>query len=84
MAPLMPSIEQDLNISHSAAGSLFLLISFGYLTSLIGSGFVSSRFTHHKTILISYVILGIALLAVAQMAWLGALFPRRLQYLDSW
>ena len=84
MAPLTPSTEQDLNISHYEAGSLFLLIPMGYLTSLIGSGFVSSRFTHHKTILISYVILGIALLAVAQMAWLGALFPRRLQYLDSW
>jgi NNP family nitrate/nitrite transporter-like MFS transporter len=84
MAPLMPSIEQDLNISHSAAGSLFLLISIGYLTSLMGSRFISSRLTHRKTIFISSVILGIALLAVAQMAWLGALFPRRLQYLDSW
>ena len=43
LAPLMPAIEKDLGISHGEAGSLFLLISAGYFTALLGSGFFSSR-----------------------------------------
>jgi len=41
-APLMPSIENDLGLDHTEAGSIFLLISLGYFISLLGSGFVSS------------------------------------------
>ena len=65
LAPLMPTIEMDLGIGHAEAGSLFLLISLGYFTSLMGSGFFSSRFTHKKTIIFSSMFLGIALLAVS-------------------
>jgi NNP family nitrate/nitrite transporter-like MFS transporter len=63
LAPLMPTIEMDLGIGHTEAGSLFLLISLGYFTSLMGSGFFSSRFTHRKTIIFSSMFLGITLLA---------------------
>lgn len=73
MAPLMPTIEQDLNITHSQAGSLFLLITLGYFPSLVGSGFISSNLTHHKTIFISSAVLGIALLLVAQCRSLWAI-----------
>ena len=65
LAPLMPTIEMDLGIGHAEAGSLFLLISLGYFTSLMGSGFFSSRFTHKKTIIFSSMFLGITLLAVS-------------------
>ena len=65
LAPLMPTIELDLGISHGEAGSLFLLISFGYFTSLIGSGFFSSWFTHRTTIIVSSMFLGITLLGVS-------------------
>jgi len=65
LAPLMPTIEMDLGIGHAEAGSLFLLISLGYFTSLIGSGFFSSQFTHRKTIIFSSMFLGITLLAVS-------------------
>jgi NNP family nitrate/nitrite transporter-like MFS transporter len=65
LAPLMPTIELDLGISHAEAGSLFLLISLGYFTSLMGSGFFSSQFTHRKTIIFSSMFLGITLLAVS-------------------
>ena len=65
LAPLMPTIEMDLGIGHAEAGSLFLLISLGYFTSLMGSGFFSSRFTHRKTIIFSSILLGITLLAVS-------------------
>jgi NNP family nitrate/nitrite transporter-like MFS transporter len=65
LAPLMPTIELDLGISHAEAGSLFLLISLGYFASLLGSGFFSARFTHRKTIIFSSIFLGITLLAVS-------------------
>jgi len=65
LAPLMPTIEKDLEIGHAEAGSLFFLISLGYFTSLMGSGFISSRFTHRKTIILSSVVLGVALLGVS-------------------
>jgi len=65
LAPLMPTIEMDLKISHAEAGSLFLLISLGYFTSLMGSGFFSSRFTHRKTIIFSSMFLSITLIAVS-------------------
>lgn len=65
LAPLMPTIELDLGIGHAEAGSLFFLISLGYFTSLMGSGFFSSWFTHRKTIIFSSMVLGIILLAVS-------------------
>ena len=65
LAPLMPAIEKDLGISHGEAGSLFLLISAGYFTSLIGSGFVSSRLLHKRTIIVSATAVGLALSAIA-------------------
>lgn len=73
LAPLMPTIEQDLNISHSEAGSLFLLISIGYFPSIMGSGFISSRLTHRKTIALSSFALGIALIIVSQCRSLWAI-----------
>lgn len=65
LAPLMPAIERDLGIGHTEAGSLFLLISFGYFTSLVGSGFISSRLNHRNTIILSSTILGAALIGVS-------------------
>jgi NNP family nitrate/nitrite transporter-like MFS transporter len=71
LAPLLPAIETDLHIGHGEAGALFLLISLGYFGGLLGSGFVSSRFTHRSTIIISSVAIGGALLAISlsQTLW---------------
>lgn len=55
----------DLNLTHSDAGALFLMISLGYFITLIGSGFVSSRFNHKRTIIISNTALGFALIATS-------------------
>jgi len=65
LAPLLPTIEQDLGISHGEAGSLFLLISVGYFVALLASGFVSARILHRRTIVLSAVALGIALYLTA-------------------
>ncbi|MFC1884574.1 nitrate/nitrite transporter [Thermodesulfobacteriota bacterium] len=67
LAPLLPAIETELGISHGEAGSLFLLISAGYFVSLLCSGFVSSRLTHRKTIALSAISLGTAMLTIASM-----------------
>ena len=65
LAPLLPTVEKDLGISHGEAGSLFLLISIGYFAALLASGFVSSRILHRRTIVLSAVFLGIALYLTA-------------------
>lgn len=65
LAPLMPTLEKDLGMSHGEAGSLFLLISSGYFITLLGSGFFSSRLLHRKTIILSATAVGIALLGIA-------------------
>ncbi len=61
----MPTLEKDLGISHGEAGSLFLLISLGYLISLLGAGFLSSRLTHRRTIILSATAVGVALMGVS-------------------
>ncbi|MGD2186294.1 MAG: MFS transporter [Desulfobacterales bacterium] len=64
-APLAPKIEIDLNLSHADAGALFLAISLGYFITLSGSGLVSSRLNHKRTIIISNTALGFALIGTS-------------------
>jgi len=65
-APLLPELEQRLGLSHGQAGLFFLLISCGYFLFLLGSGFVSARIGHKKTILASItgILLALALISV--------------------
>jgi len=65
LSPLMPLIEKDLGIGHDEAGSIFLLMYFGYCTGLLASGFVSSRLSHRKTIFLSSIAVGLALLILS-------------------
>lgn len=64
-SPLMPTIEADLSLTHSDAGLLFLLISFGYFIGMLGSGFVSAAITHKKTISLSAMAVGLTLLPIS-------------------
>ena len=64
-APLLPSIETDLGLAHAEAGSFFLATSMGYFISLLGSGFLSCRLTHRKTIVLSALFVGVALLGLS-------------------
>jgi NNP family nitrate/nitrite transporter-like MFS transporter len=65
LSPLLPTIENELGISHSQAGFFFFLISAGYLFGLLGSGFFASRATHKLTIIVSSAGVGMALIAIA-------------------
>ena len=71
-SPLLPTIEKDLAISHGQAGFFFFLISAGYLSGLLSSGFLSSRTTHRLTILVSGTGVGLALfvLSASNNLWL--------------
>jgi NNP family nitrate/nitrite transporter-like MFS transporter len=73
IAPLMPVIEENLGLSHSQAGSLFLLITVGYILTVTASGFVSSRLNHRKTILLSAFLVGLALLFISLVQSLWAI-----------
>jgi NNP family nitrate/nitrite transporter-like MFS transporter len=64
-SPLMPTIEVDLSLTHSDAGLLFLLISFGYFMGMLGSGFLSAAVTHNKTISLSAITVGLTLLPIS-------------------
>ena len=59
--PLLVPIERDLGLSHTGAGSLFFLITAGYMLGLIFSGYVSQRFSHPRTIAFSCISCGIVL-----------------------
>ena len=65
LSPLLPTVEKDLKIGHDEAGTLFFMISLGYCIGLLFSGFISSRLTHRKTILLSAIALGGALMMVS-------------------
>ena len=65
--PLLVPIEKDLGISHTGAGSLFFLITVGYMLGLIFSGYVSQRFSHPRTIAFSCISCG-AVLAGATLS----------------
>ncbi len=65
LAPLLPRVESDLGLSHVEAGSLFFMISLGYFSTLLASGFIASRLTHRRTIIYSNLAVGLALLFTA-------------------
>ena len=64
-SPLLPRIERDLGISHTGAGALFLFVMAGYCLGVLASGYLSARFDHQKTITLSSLSCGIALMAAS-------------------
>ncbi len=65
IAPMMPTMEEDLSLDHAQAGLLFLLIALGYCLALMGSGYFSSRLTHRRTIILSTAAVGLACCATS-------------------
>lgn len=61
-APLMPAVEEDLGIGHAQAGSLFLMMSLGYMIAPLCSGLISSRIHHRGTLTLSAWMVGLALI----------------------
>ncbi len=61
-APLLPTIEKSLAISHTKSGSFFFFITLGYCVSMLFSGFVNARISHKGTIVLSGTGIGLILL----------------------
>ena len=60
--PLLPAIEKDLGISHTAAGSLFIYLTIGYFIGVFVSGYLSFKINHQKTIVLSSFACGLSLI----------------------
>ncbi len=73
LAPLMPVIENTMGINNSQAGIIFLILSVGYFISLMGSGLVSSRINHRRTITLAATGAGVALLCISSSHFLWPL-----------
>jgi len=65
LSPLLPSVEACLKLTHGQVGSLFIFLSMGYFIAILGSGFLSSAITHRRTVLVSAVATGVALVFTA-------------------
>ena len=63
--PMMPIIEQELGISHSRAGTLFLTIAAGQFIGQVFSGLLSSRINHCGSLFVSVALLGVGLILFA-------------------
>ncbi|MDD5170481.1 MAG: MFS transporter [Syntrophales bacterium] len=72
LAPLLPIVEKELGLTHTLSGSLFMMIAIGYSLGLFGSGFLSARLTHRKTIAVASVGVGCAILLIilSKSVWL--------------
>ncbi len=61
LAPLLPIIVKELDLSPGQAGSIFLTISIGFFIAQTGSGFLSSRIHHRGSLIVSILVLALAL-----------------------
>jgi len=71
LGPFLPVIEQELGLGHGGAGALFLFIQIGYAVGLLSSGLVSWRLIHRRTITLSSVAVGIAMVGLSFSSSLG-------------
>lgn len=62
-SPLLPAIRDDLGLSPSQAGTIFLLASVGSFVGSLVSGLVSSRIDHRGSIILSVMLASVTLLA---------------------
>jgi MFS family permease len=60
--PLMPVIEEELQIGHGTAGAYFLVLSIGYSVTLFLGQTLSSRLSHKQIITLSSIGVGIVLI----------------------
>jgi MFS family permease len=65
LCPLLVDIEADLGIFHTGAGSLFLYVTAGYFIGFLFSGYLGAMFNHQKTVTLSSLTCGLAMIAAA-------------------
>ena len=70
-APLLVYIREDLGLSQSQAGSLFLVITLGYSPGMLFSGYLTARVRHRGGIILSLLLVALGLFVVS----LSATYP---------
>lgn len=73
LAPLLPSVEEEMALTHAQAGMSFLFLSAGYLIAMTVSGYFSARLKHRGAIVLSLTLLGLSTLGVAWAPTLAAM-----------
>jgi MFS transporter, NNP family, nitrate/nitrite transporter len=65
LSPLLLTIQEEMGLSLSEGGSLFLVVSAGLMTSMLLSGFILKVITHHVNIALAALMSGSALFLLA-------------------
>lgn len=65
LAPFLPGIENELSLTHTDTGALFLFISLGYGIGLFCSTIISAYLSHHRQISFSAIAVGMSLLLLS-------------------
>jgi NNP family nitrate/nitrite transporter-like MFS transporter len=65
LAPLLPAVEADLGLGHAGSGRLYLLVGGGNALGLLCNSCISSLLNHRRTVALSALAAGLALLAAA-------------------
>jgi NNP family nitrate/nitrite transporter-like MFS transporter len=72
-APLMPFIQEDLAVSNSQAGSLFLMISIGLFTAPLLIGWLSAAIRYRGALAVANLGVGLMLLVTSYSKSLPAM-----------
>jgi len=64
-SPLMPSLQKEMGVTLSIAGTLFLLLSISYVVAMLFSGVLAARIGHGMTIVASLACITLGLLVCA-------------------
>jgi MFS family permease len=56
LSPLLPLIEDEFQVTHAQAGSIFTFMAFGYGFSMLFAGLFASRLGCKKTVLFSILV----------------------------
>ncbi len=64
-SPLLPILEEEFGVNHGRSSTLFLIMSISMSSSMVFSGFISSRLNHRGTILLYEFMLGLSLMLCA-------------------
>jgi MFS family permease len=63
-SPILPLIEDNLSISHGAAGGLFISLSIGFSITLIITGRFASNWGYKRMVVIGFIWIGLAIFAL--------------------
>jgi MFS family permease len=82
-SPILPLLEDEYLVSHAQASGVFVFLSIGYGTSVMIAGLFSGTFGYKKTILFSFMLMGLICLLIPFLShfWLLYAFASVLGFL---